>query len=54
MYIVVLNIVRGRNQFSHLARLVLPHDSNGLLQAYLHAAEAPRGLPVIRSLTGHG
>jgi len=42
-YIVVLKNVRDRNQFSHLVRQVLPHDSKGLLQAYLHATELPHG-----------
>ena len=42
-YSFVLNNVRDRNQFSHLARQVLPHVSKGLLQAYMHATEAPHG-----------
>jgi len=42
-YNVVLNNVRDRDQFSHLARQVLPHDIKGLLQAYLHATEASHG-----------
>jgi len=42
-YTVVLKNVRDREQFLHLARQVQPHDSNGLLQAYLHATEATRG-----------
>ena len=31
------------DQFSHLARQVLPHECKGLLQSYLHATEAPQG-----------
>ena len=42
-YIVVLKNVRDKNQFSHLARQVLPEDSNGLFQAYMHATDAPHG-----------
>ena len=42
-YIFVLKNVRDRDQFSHLARQVLPHDSKGLLLAYLHATKAPYG-----------
>ena len=41
-YIVVLKNVRDRNQFLQLAQQVQLQDSNGLLQAYLHATEAPR------------
>jgi hypothetical protein len=40
---IVLKNVRDRNQFSHLARQVLSHDSKGLLLAYLHAAKAHYG-----------
>ena len=40
-YIVVLKNVHDRNQFSLLPRQVLPEDSNGLFQAYLHSTEAP-------------
>ena len=38
---MVLKNVRDKNQFSQLARQVLPEDSNGLFQAYLNATEAP-------------
>jgi hypothetical protein len=38
-----LKNVRDREQFSHLARQVLPHDSKGLSDEYLHATEAPHG-----------
>ena len=34
--------MRDRDQFSHVARKVQPLDSKGLLQANLHAAEAPQ------------
>ena len=34
--------MRDREQFSHLSRKLLPHDSNVLLQAYLHVTEAPQ------------
>ena len=40
---MVLKNVREKNQFSHLARQVLPEDSDGLFQAYLNAREAPHG-----------
>jgi len=46
-YIVVLINVRDRDQFSHLVRQILPHDSKGLLQEYLHATEAPHGYVVL-------
>ena len=42
-YIVVLKNERDREQFSHLARQVLPHDSKGLSDAYLNATEEPHG-----------
>ena len=35
--IVVLKNMPDWDTFSHLVRQVMPHDSNGLLQAYLHA-----------------
>ena len=43
MDIVVLKNVRDRNQLSHLARQVLPHNFKGQLEAYLHATVAPQG-----------
>jgi len=46
-YIVVLKNVRDREQFSHIARQVLPHDSEGLSDAYLHATKAPYGYVVL-------
>jgi hypothetical protein len=46
-YIVVLKYVRDREQFSHLARQVLPHDSKGLSDAYLNATEEPHGYLVL-------
>ena len=46
-YIVVLKNVREREQFSHLARQVLPHDSKGLSDAYLNATEEPHGYLVL-------
>jgi len=42
-FIVVLKNVRDREQFSHLARQVLPHDSKGHSDAYLNATEEPHG-----------
>ena len=42
-YTIVLKNVNDTDQFSHLARQVLPHDSKGLLQAYLYVTEAPHG-----------
>jgi len=42
-YIVALKTVHDRYQFPHLARQVLPHDSKGLSQAYLHATIALHG-----------
>jgi len=44
---IVLNIVRDREQFSHLARQVLPHDSKGLSDTNLHATEEPYGYLVL-------
>jgi len=46
-YIVVLKNVRDREQFSHLARQVLPHDRKGLSDAYLNATEEPHGYLVL-------
>jgi len=40
-YIVVLKNVRDREQFSHPARQVRPHDSKRLSDAYLNATEEP-------------
>ena len=42
-YIFVLKGVRERDQFSPLARQVLPHDSKGLADVYLNATEEPHG-----------
>jgi hypothetical protein len=42
-YIVVLKHVRDREQLTHLARKVLPHDIKGLSDAYLNATEEPHG-----------
>jgi hypothetical protein len=46
-HIVVFENVRDREQFSHLARQVLPHDSKGLSDAYLNATEEPLGYLVL-------
>jgi hypothetical protein len=46
-YIVVLKNIRDREQFSHLAQQVLPHDSKGLSDAYLSATEEPHGYLVL-------
>jgi hypothetical protein len=46
-YIVVLKNVREREQFSHLARQVLPHDNKGLSDAYLNATVEPHGYLVL-------
>jgi hypothetical protein len=46
-YIVVLKNVCDREQFSHLARQVLPHDSKGLSDAYLYAIEEPHSYLVL-------
>ena len=39
--------MRGREQFSHLARQVLPHNSKGQSEAFLQTTEAPHGYLVI-------
>jgi len=39
--------VCDREQFSHLARQVLLHDSKVLSDAYLHATKAPHGYMVL-------
>jgi hypothetical protein len=46
-YIVVSKNVHDREQFSHLERQVLPHDSKGLSDAYLNATEEPHGYLVL-------
>ena len=43
---IVLQSVRDREQFSHQAQ-VLPQDSKGLSDAYLHATEEPHGYLVL-------
>jgi len=40
-YVFVLKNVRDMNQFPHIAREEVSHDSKGLLQAYLQVTEAP-------------
>jgi len=42
-YLVVFKNVRGRNQFTYLARQVYPEDSNGLYESYLDATRKPHG-----------
>ena len=46
-YIVVLKNVRDREQFSHLERQVLPHDSKRHSDAYPNATEEPHGYLVL-------
>ena len=42
-YIILLKNVRDKAQFTHLARQVLPEDSQGLFGAYLDATRRPHG-----------
>ena len=42
-YIILLKNVRDKAQFTHLARQVLPEDSQGLFEAYLDATRRPHG-----------
>ena len=42
-YIILLKNVRDKAQFTHLARQVLPEDSQGLFAAYLDATRRPHG-----------
>jgi len=46
-YIILLKNVRDKAQFTHLARQVLPEDSQGLFEAYLKATQRPHGYLVL-------
>ena len=46
-YIILLKNVRDKAQFTHLARQVLPEDSQGLFKAYLQATKRPHGYLLI-------
>jgi hypothetical protein len=46
-YLVALKNVRDRNQFSYLARQVLPEASVSLCEAYLEATQKPHGYKIL-------
>ena len=46
-YLVLLNSVREKNQFTHLTRKVYPEDTGSLYEAYVDATEKPHGYLVL-------
>jgi hypothetical protein len=46
-YLVLLNNVRDKNQFTYLARQVFHVDRDGLYKAYLDATQRPHGYLVL-------
>jgi hypothetical protein len=42
-YLVILKYVRGKNQFTHLARQVYRENSSSLYKVYLDATQRPHG-----------